>query len=52
MFKRQNRIEITGRQKNVMEFYEKFVSGCEELGRSGKYMSICDHALRRHIVSC
>jgi len=51
MFKRQNRIEIAGRQENVMEFSEKFISGCEELGRNRKYICICAHTLRTHIVS-
>jgi hypothetical protein len=34
VFKRQNKIEITGRQENVMEFAGKFVSGSEELGQN------------------
>jgi len=51
MFKRQNRIEIAGRQENVMEFPEKFVSVCEELGQNGRCMCICAHTLGTHVVS-
>jgi len=47
-FKRQNRIEITGRQENVVEFSEKFVSGCEELGQNGKYICIYVHTENTH----
>jgi len=51
MFKRQNRDEITGKQDNVMEYSEKFLGGCEELGRNVKYVCVSANTLRTHIVS-